>query len=435
MDRLTWYFRQKVTNAEMAQFSDDIEEASWREVVDLLGSGIVTGGGVAEADPVSQTQVLVDATVAFDAAGRRVAVQDQFADRVSAIVLGLTLQVAGVGVPSTVGTYLLFRTAPAAAPFTLIGQTLTLAKSSEGGNNGSYVIQDVVATTWTGLIPTQIMVRIDEELAEEGWTAGLAPTGTTATLRVASPDGHVALVSLDESAVSLLPTLSGKERWVSLYARFGRFDFDERLDGNAATIAFESLEYFELVVDGSNPQANIGLATPPSLRTNGDVFLADVRLEFGATIANGDIDISRQTPMPTLPEVAARVTAIEENNPDKQTTVSTLGQQDFSFGPMTWDPSGAVLDVEIYIDGRWQETFTKLSSSVIRLAEALPAGKRVSAWKQGTSSGGGGGGGGGSGEGETVGNPAAVVYMLDQGDLTTVWAFSIINGAIDLTAV
>lgn len=306
MNRSQWYFRQRVTNQEMSEFEDFIENADRKITSELLGSGLISGGEVTENSPQDNTFVQVSSTLARDSLGRRIFANDFFADTVSVIVLGLTLQIDGVAVPSTVGSYILFNSAPAAVPFDLVGQSININRSIHSTNNGDYVIQQVVVTDWGGLIPNQIMVRIDEELEEDGYEAGLSPRGTTSLSQIVSSQLSKANVTLNELNQDTKPINPGNERWVSLYARFDRFEFDQRLDGNAEVVSYLAFESFIYVVDDTEAEATAGNAVKPAIRTNGDVLLADVLLKESQVITDADIDITRQSFMSTLPSAVQK---------------------------------------------------------------------------------------------------------------------------------
>lgn len=307
MDRSNWYFRQRVTNPEMEQFSNFIEEADWKNVRELLGSGILTGGIVKELPAPDSQFVAVEQTIARDIQGRRVNIIDTFGDTVSSIVLGLTLQVDSISVPSTVGTYILFTSSPSVNPFTLVGQKIRLSRSEFSGNNGEFEIKQVVTTNWGGLIPSQIMVRIDEELDEEGYESGLSPRGTSVIAEIVSGEDSRANAAFDELNQDIRPVNPGNERWVSLYARFDRVTFDTRLDGNGQLIDYIQLENFRYVVDASKPEALVGTNDRPDKRTNGDLFLADIQHIQGQNILNAQIDIGRQDKMNNLPALASQL--------------------------------------------------------------------------------------------------------------------------------
>ena len=95
----------------------------------------------------------------------------------------------------------------------------------------------------------------------------------------------------------------------------------------------------------------------------------------------------------------ARLTAIEENNPDYEVFISESASQTvFTSSHLTWDENTAVLDVVLFISGRWQtpnQHWAKLSGSHFSIGLPRPVGTELVVWKQGTSSGGTGGGGGG----------------------------------------
>jgi len=306
VDRQNFYFRQRVTEQEMREFQDYVESADQKIVTEILGDGIVTGGTVTQASTPNQTQVQVEPTIIRSPLGKRIVVQNQLGDTVASIVRGLTLQLDGISVPSTVGTYILFTSAPPVEPFTLTGLELGLSRSEFAGNIGGFTIQQVVTTDWGGLIPTQIMVRVDDELDEQGYQSGLSPRGTTVLSRIVSTANVITQTVFDELAQDSRPVNPGNERWVTLYARFARIEFDTRLDGNAQLVDFESLESFVLVVDATNPEAGAGLAIKPPLRTNDDVLLADVLLVQGGNILDARIDISRHKLLKSLPSTANR---------------------------------------------------------------------------------------------------------------------------------
>lgn len=90
------------------------------------------------------------------------------------------------------------------------------------------------------------------------------------------------------------------------------------------------------------------------------------------------------------------VTAIQNNNPARQIITSTAAQTDFTLTTLAVDPLNTVFDLDVTIDGRLQtqdtaagatESYFKVSSTVIRLSEALPAGKKVVFFKRGTANG------------------------------------------------
>ncbi len=306
MDKQNWYFRQRVTEQEIREFQTYVEEADQNIVKEVLGNGILGGGFVTATVPPSADKVNVSVTIARSLNAKRLVVQDKIGDTVSAIVRGLTLQLDGISVPNTVGTYILFKGALPAEPFDLVGQTLKLARSEFPGNNGEYEILQVVTTDWGGLIPAQIMVRVGDELDEQGYTSGLAPRGTIVLAKVDSPYDIEAQAVYDELLQDIRPINTGNERWVSLYARFSRLEFDQRKDGNGLNVNFESLEYYKLFVDASKPEALAGTALKPDLRTNDDVLLVDILLKQGEVITDDDISYLRQKRALTLEQVSQK---------------------------------------------------------------------------------------------------------------------------------
>lgn len=306
MDRPNWYFRQRVTNPEMKQFTDFIEEADWKNTRELLGNGILTGGNVYQQAPLSSQFVNVEQTIARDSRGRRVNVIDQFGDTASSIVLGLTLNVDGISVPNTNGTYILFTSTPGVEPFDLVGQDISISRSKFENNNGTFNIKQVVTTDWGGLIPSQIMVRIDEELDEDGYESGLSPRGTTSIIQVVSAQDTQANVAFNQLAQDIRPVNVGDERWVSLYATFDRNEFDSRLDGNADIVDYISLESFSFkIIEGSVEL--VGTNNRPALLNDGSLFLADIQHIAGQDITDAQIDIGRQSKMNNLPAIASKL--------------------------------------------------------------------------------------------------------------------------------
>jgi hypothetical protein len=71
VDRVDWYFRQKVTEAELDGAFDDVEQGIWNLATDLSFFGIVAGLAVAEAS-VPNLTVDVTAGTAYDQDGARV---------------------------------------------------------------------------------------------------------------------------------------------------------------------------------------------------------------------------------------------------------------------------------------------------------------------------------------------------------------------------
>jgi len=151
--------------------------------------------------------------------------------------------------------------------------------------------------------------------------------------------------------------------------------------------------------------------------------------------ADGNSNLQNQ-----IDALQVQLDAIAANNPAQQKFTSTGGQTLFDATLFTWNSLSTVLDIEVWIDGRRQlqdtngllfEGFRKNSISQIELAQGVIAGKEVVIWKQGTALIGGGGGG----QGLTQSNPANKFYLLDQGDLTTIWKMEVINGVLGIVAV
>lgn len=100
-------------------------------------------------------------------------------------------------------------------------------------------------------------------------------------------------VSQDDGGTTTAVSVSGNEKWVSVFIEFDRALDDPRIDGNSATVFFVRNESFKFsVVQGS--EATIGAATRPAL-DSGKILLADVHRTNGQTsIVNADIDVTRR---------------------------------------------------------------------------------------------------------------------------------------------
>lgn len=100
-------------------------------------------------------------------------------------------------------------------------------------------------------------------------------------------------VAVDAFAASTQVASSGNEKWVSLFLKFTRNNYDPRTDGNGVTVQFRrdaSVTFF--VKQGT--EAPTGTATRPALEADG-ILLADILRTFNDnTIVDGDIDITRR---------------------------------------------------------------------------------------------------------------------------------------------
>lgn len=133
--------------------------------------------------------------------------------------------------------------------------------------------------------------------------------------------------------------------------------------------------------------------------------------------------------------------AILANNPKQEKFVATNNQTVFNTVTMNWSASNTSYDIEVFVDGRRQtqdangllvESYRKNSATQIELSEGALLGKEVLIWKQGTAA---ISGGGGAGQGLSQLDPANALYLLDQGDLSTVWKLSVVNGSLGIVAV
>jgi hypothetical protein len=73
MDKMNWYYKQKVTEAQMDEAFDWVEAADLALALDTGADGIHSGGVVTQHSPVADLTVDVTAAVCTDKAGRRLA--------------------------------------------------------------------------------------------------------------------------------------------------------------------------------------------------------------------------------------------------------------------------------------------------------------------------------------------------------------------------
>lgn len=71
MDRRDWFFRQRVTEAEMGDADDQIENAIWNLMKDALGFGFLTGGVVVEHSTPADLTVDLGQFLGYDQLGQR----------------------------------------------------------------------------------------------------------------------------------------------------------------------------------------------------------------------------------------------------------------------------------------------------------------------------------------------------------------------------
>ena len=88
-------------------------------------------------------------------------------------------------------------------------------------------------------------------------------------------------VAQDENGVSTAVSAAGKEKIVSIFAKFDRALSDPRVDGNSLTVFFRRDESFKFVVV-QGAEAAAGGAIPPPLRSDA-ILLADVTRAFAQT--------------------------------------------------------------------------------------------------------------------------------------------------------
>lgn len=100
-------------------------------------------------------------------------------------------------------------------------------------------------------------------------------------------------ISIDASGAPTEVTVAGNERWVSVFLRFARVEYDPRTDGNSQVIHFRRDEAADVVVV-QGPEGPLGSAPRPPIDVD-MVLVCDVRRRPGQTaIVAGDIDTSRR---------------------------------------------------------------------------------------------------------------------------------------------
>ncbi len=120
---------------------------------------------------------------------------------------------------------------------------------------------------------------------------GIAYDPSGQRIFVATP--QTADLSIDENGVSTAVSATGKEKVVSLYAKFDRALSDPRIDGNSMEVFFRRDESFKLVVD-QGAEAPAGTATPPGLRPDA-ILLCDATRRFEQTqLLAADLSFARQ---------------------------------------------------------------------------------------------------------------------------------------------
>lgn len=107
-NRKDFFFRQKVTEAELDEALDGLEDADRAFITDMGGEGIWFGLGITERGLGQNQSVDVAAGAAYDQTGQRMAVAALQNVDISVDHLGASTQVAGGGNQKLVGVYLKF---------------------------------------------------------------------------------------------------------------------------------------------------------------------------------------------------------------------------------------------------------------------------------------------------------------------------------------
>lgn len=173
----------------------------------------------------------------------------------------------------------------------------------------------------------------------------------------------------------------------------------------------------------------------------------------------GWADCADGTGTGTVTDLIANYQKINKTVPQEERVLTVMGQTDYPFVSLTVDADNTVLDVQMWLDGGYQQLdgsgtngFKKLSTSSIRLSEpASISGKEMVFRKAGTliEAGGGGGGGdfanipvsprpdsGGAGVLDigSLARPWAGINLKDE-VTNQVWRFTINNGAMQAVLV
>lgn len=107
-DRKDFYYRQKVTEAELDGAFDDLEAADRNLVADLGFTGVTSGLAVTEHNPTPNTTVDVSAGTAYDSSGQRIRVPSTQNVDVSVDFGGISTAVAGPGNAKIVSLFVRF---------------------------------------------------------------------------------------------------------------------------------------------------------------------------------------------------------------------------------------------------------------------------------------------------------------------------------------
>ena len=98
MDRRDWYFRQRVTEAELGEAQDKIEIAIDRIVQEIIGFGFLSGASVIQHAPTADLTVDIGTFLGYDQLGRRLNLPVAGAPQV------LNMAVDEVGAPTAVSS-------------------------------------------------------------------------------------------------------------------------------------------------------------------------------------------------------------------------------------------------------------------------------------------------------------------------------------------
>ena len=146
-------------------------------------------------------------------------------------------------------------------------------------------------------------------------------------------------ISIDASGAPTEVTTAGNERWVSLFLRFARIEYDPRTDGNSQVVHFRRDEAADVVVV-QGPEGAAGTAPRPPIDPD-MVLVCDVRRRPGQTaIVAADIDTSRRQTfvLSAADAIAAQPGAWQTLQPAAPTVQASLDAVD---GELTGHVAGA----------------------------------------------------------------------------------------------
>lgn len=108
--------------------------------------------------------------------------------------------------------------------------------------------------------------------------------------RVHAASTEVKSCTTDYDGNPTVPTVPGESRWISILARFARYEDDQRIDGNGDTVYWVDNEYHEYrIISGTAAVSPVRPAKPSDA-----ILVCDILLTYGqTTVLNADIYFDR----------------------------------------------------------------------------------------------------------------------------------------------